>query len=262
MAAKIFDNSPIEPAHPMAIKLRDDLLKLYGHIREKFQGNIDEAFDNIARQIGYVVTSTLPVSIELGEKGVVKKIELGADHLRETVFEKGMAKVFDMIKDDPFPFPKPCKFNIYLIWFDALKLKFRTEWMEPAHYFRKYPAKNWAETAGFTKPSSIMEKFSWKMPVMEERQKIEPDIPEPAHWFDPNLRIDIEEKIVITAIDEIYPELRLVDRIIYARENIIREIGPGVREPAHFRKTGGEMFPESAINVLSELASVLKKYGF
>ena len=65
----------VEPAHPSVIRLYDDLLDIYRHIREVAQTDIDAAFDDVSRQIGYVVTATLPVDLELGDKGAVKGVD-------------------------------------------------------------------------------------------------------------------------------------------------------------------------------------------
>ena len=42
-----------------------------------------------------------------------------------------------------------------------------------------------------------------------------------------------EEAILIAAIDEVYPELRLVERVSAARQVRRGLIGPGIPEPAH-----------------------------
>ena len=59
----------VEPAHPMVVERYDDLLTIYRFIREKHQETIDKLFDEVARQIGYIVTSTVPVMLEFTEDG-------------------------------------------------------------------------------------------------------------------------------------------------------------------------------------------------
>ena len=61
-----------------------------------------------------------------------------------------------------------------------------------------------------------------------------PEVREPAHWFDPGVAIAIEDAVVISAIDQVYPELRLAERIA-ADRLAIRRIRPEVMEPVHFR---------------------------
>lgn len=80
---------------------------------------------------------------------------------------------------------------------------------------------------------------------------------EPAHWFDPGQIIAGEEKVLISALDEVYPELRLGDRVAATRAEIV---GPGVREPAHFRRPG-QLESSKAAEVLAEMASVLRRFG-
>ncbi|MGO9975927.1 MAG: hypothetical protein ACLP01_24600 [Solirubrobacteraceae bacterium] len=62
-----------------------------------------------------------------------------------------------------------------------------------------------------------------------------PEVLEPAHWFDPGVAIGVEDAVVISAIDEVYPELRLAERIA-ADRLALRQIPPEVKEPAHFRE--------------------------
>jgi hypothetical protein len=57
----------VEPAHPAVVRLYDDLLDIYRRIREVAQKDIDSGFHRAARQIGYVVTATIPVTLEIGE---------------------------------------------------------------------------------------------------------------------------------------------------------------------------------------------------
>jgi len=89
--------------------------------------------------------------------------------------------------------------------------------------------------------------------------------------------------VLISVIDEVYPELRLAERISLTRQTL-RRVHPEVMEPAHFRGSLGaeialreiaQLFrrvrpdiPEPAHyrftqrDVLEEVESVLRKYGF
>ena len=53
-----------EPAHPGVIRLYDELIQIYREMRKQ-QEEIDAAFDRVASQIGFVVTTTVPVRIEI-----------------------------------------------------------------------------------------------------------------------------------------------------------------------------------------------------
>lgn len=87
-----------EPAHPMVVKLHDDLIKIYNRIRDKYQLKIDNMFDKVSRQIGYVVTTTLPVNWEAqdpdGEPALPGRITIGAEHLKGTLFERELSTIF------------------------------------------------------------------------------------------------------------------------------------------------------------------------
>jgi hypothetical protein len=77
------------------------------------------------------------------------------------------------------------------------------------------------------------------------------EVMEPVHWFDPGIAIDPEEAVLISVIDEVYPELRLADRIRTYRHEMGRTgqvmVGPQPQPPAE---------------VLAELAAVLRRYGY
>ena len=201
----------VEPAHPSVIRLYDDLLDIYRHIREVAQTDIDAAFDDASRQIGYVVTATLPVDLELGDKGAVKRVGLGADHLKGTLFERGMMPVLKKMRN--VPNASAGTYKIYIIWSQALKLKLRRDWVEPAH---------------FVVPS-IFDRIR-----VDVSRFVPPEVHEPAHWFDPGLLLSAQDAITISVIDEVYPEIRLADRVAMTRESLRRKVFPEVKEPAHF----------------------------
>jgi hypothetical protein len=267
------DKSHVEPAHPMVIDLHQSLVAIYKVIREKYQPKIDATFDEISRQIGFVVTTTVPVQVEIGDGGKIKGTEVPGG-LKGTLFEK----IAGAVGSDSVGKVTAGKYPIYLIWYPALKLKLRTDFMEPAHL-----------TPGVREPAHFA-----------------PGVREPAHWFDAGFAIGGEEAVLIHAIDEVYPELRLADRVSAARQASralgphtepahlatfgpgvrepahffgpgVREpahFGPGVREPAHFGPGVREPahlgpgirepahFPQFESQFAIELAALLKKFGF
>jgi hypothetical protein len=202
-----------EPAHPGVIRLYDELIQVYRGMRER-QPEIDAAFDRVASQIGFVVTTTLPVRIEIGDGGAVKSAHLDGETLRGTLFEKEVGPFVGSLKDKKFSGVPAGSFRFYVIWYDALRLKLRRDWIEPAHVLQgllnSFVGQSAAQTAA-----------------------VRPEVREPAHWFDPGIAIAIEDAVVISAIDEVYPELRLAERIA-ADRLAIRRIRPEVMEPAHF----------------------------
>lgn len=245
----------VEPAHPMVLKYRDDLLAIYRLIRDKFQQPVDDTFDKVAREIGYLITTTLPLSIEVAKGGNIKSIELGAEYLKGTIFEKSFAPVFKkmagMDAEKGFKVTEGA-YQIYLIWFDALKLRLRTDWIEPAHFrdylqlrerFRDVFRFDWIEPAhvvlGGAAPSAV-----------------DPNVIEPAHFKptpDP-----WREKVLIAVIDEVYPELQLIERISKLKDFLRYRVRPEVIEPAHFKDLA-QRLPQT---VLAEIEAVLRKHGF
>ena len=104
-------------------------------------------------------------------------------------------------------------YKIYIIWSQALKLKLRRDWVEPAH---------------FVVPS-IFDRIR-----VDVSRFVPPEVHEPAHWFDPGLLLSAQDAITISVIDEVYPEIRLADRVAMTRESLRRKVFPEVKEPAHF----------------------------
>lgn len=202
-----------EPAHPGVVRLYDELIQIYQEMRKQ-QDKIDAAFDKVASQIGFVVTTTLPVRIDLDANGAVKSAALDGEALRGTLFEKELAPFVGSLKERAFKGVPAGTFRFYLIWYDALRLKLRRDWMEPAHVLQGVLNTLVAQSA-------------------ERRVAIPPEVGEPVHWFDPGFVIAIEDVVVISAIDETYPELKLAERIA-ADRLLIRRIRPEVLEPAHF----------------------------
>lgn len=221
MSKTEFRQVPPEPAHPMVVKLHDELVTIYTRIRDKYQAGIDQAFDQVSREIGFVVATALPFTFQVGD-GRVKGVII-VNGLQGTLFDRKLAQALKGIADDPLPPAVSAgTYRLYLLWFEALKLKLRTDWMEPAHFSTRPHPKEIRKT----KEVERLEKGASAFPCPWE---------EPAHWFDPGILIAAEEKVLISAIDEVYPELRLVDRITHYRRGMGRmpreEAGPS-RQPA------------------------------
>jgi hypothetical protein len=207
-----------EPAHPAVIRLYDDLIQVYRTMRER-QREIDAAFDRVASQIGFVVTTTLPVQVEVAEQGAIKNVQLDGETLRGTIFEKEFSGFLKQLTGKPFTGVPAGNYRFYIIWYDALKLKLRRDWLEPVHVLQGLLGSLVSQPAATGVSASSL---------------VRPEVREPAHWFDPGIVIAIEDAVVISAIDEVYPELRLAERIS-ADRLAIRRIRPEVMEPAHFR---------------------------
>jgi hypothetical protein len=200
------------------------------------QRDIDAAFDRVAAQIGFVVTTTLPVQVQIADQGAVKHVALDGDALRGTIFEKELSGFLKQVTDKPFTGVPAGNYRFYLIWYDALKLKLRRDWLEPAHVLQGLLS---SLVSPAVAPSSAL---------------VRPEVKEPPHWFDPGVMIAIEDAVVISAIDEVYPELRLAERIS-ADRLAIRRIRPEVMEPPHFR----DLLGLKERDILSEVRALLGK---
>jgi hypothetical protein len=237
----------VEPAHPVLVEYHDQLRALYQFIREAYQPEIDAMFDRVSREIGFVVTTTAPVTMNVAD-GRIKRVGISEKSpLAGTIFEKGLAKVFRAMSAGEVPLKKAGTYEFYLIWHDALKLKLRMDWVEPAHY-------------PFARR---LEPYRLSQRRLVDRQQIDVvwESHEPAHWFDPGVAIEAEEAVVISVIDEVYPELRLIDRLMTFRKFDRRVVPPEVQEPAHFR-IPEDLRTLATGDVLAELAEVLRRYGY
>jgi hypothetical protein len=208
----------VEPAHPGVIKIRDDLVSVLTAVRAKVQPAFDDAFDRISRQIGFVVTTTLPVAFEVDAKSQIARVSLSAGNLQGTLFEQGFAESFKSLaklkvgnEKDPVA---AGSYHTYVIWLAALKLRLRYDWLEPAH---------WGSVDLSRFITTAAESVFDYSPI------------EPAQWFDPGLAISALEGVSLSALDEVYPELQLVERLGQIRAQQRITVGPGVREPAHPR---------------------------
>jgi hypothetical protein len=233
----------MEPAHPTIIRLYEDLLSIYRIIRQKYQTAIDKAFDDVSRKIGFVVTTTIPVVIEINDKGAITNLMI-ADRLKGTLFESELiGGALGKMRDTQIK-AAAGKYCFYLIWYDALRLKLKTDWMEPAHF--KKPTLTATALAQATQVTDIT------------NIAVRPEVMEPAHWFNPQVAIQPEESVLISVIDEVYPELNLASRISAIRDKI-RAVRPEVMEPAHFRLN--EQLKENPAELLKAVKELLEKYS-
>jgi len=234
---------PEEPAHPMIVELDELLRSLYKFIRDKYQDVINQAFDHASRDIGFVVATTMPMTFEVGDKGQLKGFAVPeSSSLKGTLLDRTITQSLKGKLEGAIPIVKPGAYTIYLIWPPALRLKLFKEWMEPAHLAR--PMIDRARLAAVQQVPGL---------VWESH--------EPAHWFNPGIAISAEEALHVSLLDETYPELRLMDRVVSARRAMPQLIPPEVQEPAHFRQII-ETIPELPKEMLAELAQVLRRYGF
>ncbi len=243
----------VEPAHPSIVDRFTDLVAIYTQIRDQFQKKIDKAYDHVSRQIGFVVTTTIPVVLEIGDGGALNSVNVGAEYLKGTLFER---ELLEALNPQPLP-PKaegwnasPGRYNLYLIWHDALKLKLRTDWMEPAH-FRQFAGGIQAEMGELTAART-----------QETLARVRWDVREPAHWFNPGMAISVEEAMLIEAIDQVYPDLHLVERVSFYRQSLGRVVRPEVKEPAHFRQIEEILQTEKAAGLAAELSALLRRFGY
>ena len=120
-----------EPAHPGVIQQLSDVVSVYRAIREKVQPQIDKAFDEASRQIGFVVATTLPVAVTVDDKGKVTAVTIGGQ-FKGTLFERELAKAFTPLIGQNVAGVSPGTYNLYAIWQAALSLVLQHYWLEPA----------------------------------------------------------------------------------------------------------------------------------
>lgn len=254
-----------EPAHSAVIQRFDDMVVLYKYLRKDLQAQIDKVFDKVAKQIGFVVTTTLPINVGIGDDGKVVEVKLASTDLQGTLFATEFAPILEKIQGSSFGKSgiSAGSYQLLLVWYDALRLKLKHDWMEPAHF----------QPAG-------------RATFRDLTARVRPEVQEPAHWFDAGNILAIEEELLISVIDEVYPELKLADRVAMGRyetrkylpgvrepahfrfmlesmyaEQVSRKFVPGVREPAHFQNISDLLADPSKLQLLSELSALLRKLG-
>lgn len=94
---------------------------------------------------------------------------------------------------------------------------------------------------------------------------------EPAHYLDRMNQIILEKSVLVSAIDEVYPELKLGERLNQAQYAMSptlplpppRAVWPGVREPAHMmtHHWASDPSPQPWKLFMAEIAQVLERYG-
>jgi hypothetical protein len=221
MADNIIFRPPPEPAHVSIVRQYEDLVAILTYIRNVGQGVIDQGFDQVSSQIGFVVAASLPVTVEVAETGKIRQLTVREEHLKGTLFEKELLPPLMKVLEAPITGGAGAPvgegtFDIYLLWFDALKLKLgsgsfrpRPPFPEPAH--PGFSAELARVGLGFRPRPPFPE------PAHPFLGSFRPP-PEPAHWFDSRIQITQEEQVLIVALDEVYPELRLVERISASRQ--------------------------------------------
>ncbi len=330
----------VEPVHPMAVKLYSDLVTIYKFVKENYQKDIDAAFDKASQQIGFVVTTTVPVMLEVGDGGAMKSLVMGSESLKDTPFEKEITAVFDLKKKGANKIDVSAGvYNLALFWYDAVKLRLRTDWMEPAQPvyqlqselmgMRQSPqsaqamsqairSKHWMEPVHHMPwMEPVHPHTPWTEPVhhMPWMEPVHPHTPwmEPVHypgcrpWLEPAhpvfqtaadfqkaveaktaeaktfehtepvqylnrvSQIIQEKSLLVSAIDEVYPELKLAERLNKAQYAMSPTLPlppprawPGVREPAHMMTASqwaSSPQPQPWRQAMSEIAQVLERYG-
>jgi len=270
----------VEPVHNYQIEMYEVLVSLYTYIKEHYQSKIDLAFDRVSKEIGFVVATSLPVIIEIDASTMVKNVSFSAENLKGTIFERHVLNEAMALKKDKISGVRAGTYEIKLLWLEALKIKIKTDWVEPAH-FRSYDRL-----------------FSVK------RKELDPYVHEPVHYY-PGLELDREAQLLAHVLDEVYPELKIADRIKIDKEMLlaqgryyktdptpepstatfspwqepayfsdrIPEISNRLKplryyrdwvEPVHFRENFAERYTPRGLdeNALRELSSVLRKYGY
>jgi len=229
-----------EVVQPAVIRLYNNLVQVYRVMRER-QSEIDAAFDRVAAQIGFVVTTTLPVRVEVGEEGAIKGAAFDGDALKGTIFDKELSGFLRQLTQKPFSVVPAGSYRFYLIWFDALNLKLRFDWYESAHILQ-----------------GLLGSIVSERGAVSASALFRPEVQESAHWFDPGYAIAMEEAVVILAIDQVNPELRLAERISAGRLAVAQLAwGWHHAEMAPFPTYFNEMFAGREQDILAQVRSML-----
>jgi hypothetical protein len=103
-----------EPPH--FVKNFGDIVRFYEIVKEKYQKDIDNAFDSVSEQIGFVVTTMLPVSVVIGRGGKITSMELAEDSLKTSMFNTALKDVLSSISKNEAGFTKMGTYNLIIFW--------------------------------------------------------------------------------------------------------------------------------------------------
>ncbi|WP_129125647.1 hypothetical protein [Geomonas oryzae] len=213
---------PPEPAHTSVVRHFEDLVAILKYLR-KFQVEIDHAFDAVASQVGFVFTTTLPVTLKVEDEGKKVEVALLGEHLSGTLFHDRLLK--EVLEPKLLEFPagrenqlRSGTYQFYVIWHEALRLKlgsitFRPP-PEPVHF--RPPPEPAHPSFGGDLAGALSGSLAGRLAGLGGTIFRPP--PEPAHWFDRASLISELDQVLIVALDEVYPELKLLDRINSARQ--------------------------------------------
>jgi hypothetical protein len=243
MADDIIFRPPPEPAHVSIVRQYEDLVAILKYIREEGQGVIDQGFDRVSSQIGFVVAASLPVTVEVAETGKIKQLTMREEHLKGTLFDKELLPPLmehleaPIMRRSDVPVGEGA-FDIYLLWFDALKLKLGSISIFRPHLpIQELAPLSTARTMFAEELARIWPGYGPRRPIQElaplstARTALSAELAgigaggrsphpyqEPPHWFDSRIQITQREQALIVALDEVYPELHLVERINACRQ--------------------------------------------
>ena len=154
-----------ELVQPAAIRLYNNLSTYTGLMRDR-QKEIDAAFDRVAAQIGFIVTTTLPVRVEVAEEGAVKKASFDGEALRGTIFEKELSGFLQDFAQETIRGVPAGTYRYYLIWYDALNFKLRFDCSNPCTSSRVYSGRSCHSEAGFSAASLVRPEVRGTCPLV------------------------------------------------------------------------------------------------
>jgi len=231
-----FSKIHIEPALPSIVHLYEGLVQVYRFMKNE-QPAIDNLFDRVASQIGFVVTTTLPIRAEVEDKGKVRSLGLDSEALRGTLFASEFGPFLEERKSRAFENVPSGNYRFFLVWSSALQLKFHAPDPSPQERVAEPIYSMLRQPQVTTTPG-----YEWM---------------EPAHWFDPRVALAVDDVVAISAIDTVYPEFRLAERISANRGSLllnwyklVAESGEPVHPPLASRET-----------LLGELKAILQKHS-
>jgi hypothetical protein len=234
---------PNEPAHPGLVQKLGDVVELYRVIREKVQPAIDKAFDDVSRTIGFVIATTLPIAVTIDENSVVTGVAVGGEQFKGTLFDSKLSDALKPLDGQTVAGAKAGTYDIYAIWQTALALALQHHWLEPAH-------------AG-SGPSPFALSAQRAEPQLASSRPVT-GVHEPAHFLDAGIQLAPEDTVVIAAIDQVYPELRLAERVAAARiATRPGSVSPHVQERVHL-STSNLLNDRGFVSALDDL---VQKHG-
>ncbi len=116
-----------KPTHPDDVERFSDLAALYKAIRSNIQPQIDKAFDNVSRSIGFVVAATIPVAVTTDDRQCIAEVTVGGEQFKDTLFDRELTQAFAPMIGQTVAGVGAGTYGVHAIWLTALTMALQNQ---------------------------------------------------------------------------------------------------------------------------------------